>query len=51
MELKEETKRNISKNVGIPYEQLILIDDDEIQKYIEQKNGKKIDWSTDRRID
>lgn len=41
MILNEETKKKLSEAIGIPYEQLILMDDDEIQKYIEQKIGKK----------
>lgn len=43
--LSEKTKRNLSKNIGIPYEILIKMDDDEILSYIEKKNGKKIKYS------
>ena len=42
--LSEETKKHLSETIGIPYEKLITMDDDEITAYIEQKNGKK--WDT-----
>ena len=44
--LSEETKKHLSETIGIPYEKLITMDDDEITAYIEQKNGKKMGYST-----
>lgn len=43
--LSNETKSLLSKNIGIPYEKLINMDHDDIQKYIEEKNGKKMTYS------
>ena len=43
--LSEKTKKLLSKNIGIPYEKLITMDNDEITAYIEQKNGKKMTFS------
>lgn len=43
--LNDNTKIILSKSIGIPYEKLITMDDDEITAYIEQKNGKKMGWS------
>lgn len=42
--LNEETKKNISKIIGIPYEKLITMDDDEITAFIEKKNGEKLKY-------
>ena len=44
--LSEETKKHLSETIGIPYEKLITMDDDEITAYIVQKNGKKMGYST-----
>jgi len=46
--LSDETKKRISNTIGIPYETLIKMDDDEITAYIEQKNHKKIRYSKPR---
>ena len=43
--LSEETKKLLSETIGIPYEKLITMDDDEITAYIEQKNGKVMGYS------
>ena len=43
-ELSSKTKDMLSKKIGIPYEKLIQMDDEEIEAYIEQKTGKKITW-------
>ena len=43
--LSEETKQRLSECIGIPYEKLITMDDDEITEYIEHKNGKKLGYS------
>ena len=44
-QLSEETKNSLSKTIGIPYEKLITMDDEEITTYIEQKNGKKMTYA------
>ena len=36
--------KSLSKRIGIPYEKLIQMEDEEIDAYIEQKTGKKITW-------
>jgi len=46
--LSDETQKRISNTIGIPYETLIKMDDDEITAYIEQKNHKKIRYSKPR---
>ena len=40
----------LSKRIGIPYEKLIQMDDEEIEAYIEQKIGKKITWPREAKI-
>lgn len=42
--LSNKTKEIISKRIGIPYEELIQMEDEEIDAYIEKKTGKKITW-------
>ena len=49
--ISNETKEILSKRIGIPYEQLIRMDDEEIESYIEQKTGKKIIWPKGAKID
>ena len=48
--LSEETKKNISKIIGIPYEKLITMDDDEITTFIEKKNGEKLKYGKSKII-
>ena len=43
-ELSNKTKEILSKRIGIPYEKLIQMEDEEIETFIEQKTGKKITW-------
>lgn len=50
-ELSNKTKELLSKRIGIPYEKLIQMDDEEIEAYIEQKTGKKITWPKGAKID
>ena len=50
-ELSNKTKELLSKRIGIPYEKLIQMDDEEIDAYIEQKTGKKITWSKGAKVD
>jgi len=51
MYLSERTKQNISKVIGIPYEQLIKMDDEKIIEHIEKKTGKKVTWPKNARFD
>ena len=48
--LSSKTKEILSKRIGIPYEKLIQMDDEEIEAYIEQKIGKKITWPREAKI-
>ena len=43
-QLKDETKRLISKRIGLSYEELKNMSDEEIDAYIEKKTGKKMTW-------
>jgi len=49
--LSSKTKEILSKRIGIPYEKLIQMDDEEIEAYIEQKTGKKITWPKGAKVD
>ena len=49
--LSNKTKEILSKSIGIPYEKLIQMDDEEIEAYIEQKTGKKIIWPKEAKVD
>ena len=49
--LSSKTKEIISKRIGIPYEKLIQMEDEEIEAYIEQKKGKKITWPNGAKVD
>lgn len=49
-QLKEKTKQMLSERMGIPYEKLVEMTDEEIDSYIEQKTGKKITWPEDAKI-
>ena len=49
-ELSSKTKKILSERIGIPYEKLIQMDDDEIEAFIEQKTGKKITWPKGAKI-
>ena len=49
-ELSSETKKILSKRIGIPYDKLIQMDDEEIEAFIEQKTGKKITWPKGAKI-
>ena len=50
-ELSSKTKELLSKRIGIPYEKLIQMEDEEIDAYIEQKTGKKITWPKGAKVD
>ena len=43
-QLKDETKKLISKRIGLSYEELKNMSDEEIDAYIEKKKGKKMTW-------
>ena len=50
-QLSNKTKELLSKRIGIPYEKLIQMEDEEIDAYIEQKTGKKITWPKGAKVD
>ena len=50
-QLSNKTKELLSKRIGIPYEKLIQMEDEEIAAYIEQKTGKKITWPKGAKVD
>ena len=49
--LSSKTKEILSKRIGIPYEKLIQMDDEEIEAYIKQKTGKKITWPKGAKVE
>lgn len=49
--LSSKTKELLSKRIGIPYEKLIRMDDEEIEAYIEKKTGEKITWPKGAKVD
>lgn len=50
-QLSNKTKELLSKRIGIPYEKLIQMEDEEIDAYIEQKTEKKITWPKGAKVD
>ena len=50
-QLKDETKKLISKRIGLSYEELNNMSDEEIDAYIEKKNGKKMTWPKGAKMD
>jgi len=50
-ELRKETKELLSRRIGIPYEKLLEMTDEEIDNYIEKKTGKKITWPEGAKVD
>ena len=50
-ELSRETKENLSKSTGIPYDKLIKMSDDEIRAYIKKKLEKNIKWPEGAEMD
>lgn len=49
--LSEETKKSLSRRIGIPYDTLIQMDDEAIERFIEEKTGKKITWPKGAKVD
>ena len=49
--LSSETKKLLSKRIGIPYDKLVQMDDEEIEAFIEQKTGKKITWPKGAKVE
>lgn len=49
--LSEETKNNISRIVGLPFDEIIDMDYEELEKHIEQKIGKRPTYDLRMRID
>ena len=50
-QLSSKTKELLSKRIGIPYEKLKQMKDEEIEVYIEQKTGKKITWPKGAKVE
>ncbi|MBR1540050.1 MAG: hypothetical protein IJ629_02585 [Clostridia bacterium] len=50
-QLSKKTKEIISRKIGIPYEKLLEMDDEEIEAHIEKKIGKKITWPKGAKVD
>ena len=50
-QLRKETKELLSRRIGIPYEELLQMTDEEIDNYIEKKTGKKITWPEGAKVD
>lgn len=50
-QLSEETKNNISRIVGLPFEKIIEMDFEDLEKHIEQKIGKRPTYDLRMRID
>lgn len=50
-ELSSKTKKMLSERIGIPYEKLLQMNDEEIDDFIEQKTGKKITWPKGAKVD
>lgn len=47
-----KTKELLAKKIGIPYEKLMQMKDEEIEEYIEKKTGKKItSWPKGAKVD
>lgn len=51
MKLLNKIKEILSERIGIPYEKLLQMEDEEIDAYIEQKTGKKITWPKGAKVD
>lgn len=49
--LSSKAKELLSKRIGLPYEKLIQMEDEEIEAYIEQKTGKKITWPKGAKVE
>ena len=50
-ELSSKTKKLLSKRIGISYDKLVQMDDEEIEAFIEKKTGKKITWPKGAKVD
>ena len=50
-QLSNKTKELLSKRIGIPYEKLKQMKDEEIEVYIEQKTGNKITWPKGAKVE
>lgn len=50
-QLKNETKKHISVLMGLPFDEIINMDYEELERYIELKIGKKPEWDLKKRID
>ena len=50
-ESSSKTKKILSERIGIPYDKLIQMNDEEIEAFLEKKIGKKITWPKEAKID
>ena len=50
-QISAKAKENISRAIGLPFDKIINMDHEELEKYIEQKNGKKLTYDLRMRID
>lgn len=50
-QLSEKTKENISKAIGLPFDEIVNMDFEDLEKHIEQKIGKKPTYDLRMRID
>lgn len=44
--ISERTKKNLERSIGLSYEEIVNLSYDEEIKYIQDKNGKPITFST-----
>lgn len=51
MYLNDETKKSLSSIIGMPYESIIQMDEDEMQRHVEKKRGKKVSWAKGIKVD
>ena len=50
-QLNDKTKEHISVLMGLPFDEIINMDYEELERYIELKIGKKPEWDLKKRID
>jgi hypothetical protein len=51
MYLKQKTKDSISASIGLPYDKIIMMDNEEILNYIATKKEAKVVWSKKDKVD
>lgn len=50
-QLSEKTKENISRAIGLPFDEIVNMDFEDLEKHIEQRIGKKTTYDLRLRID